>query len=52
MKKYKCFISYISHDGKRVWKIFFAESIWAATHRVDLIAENNRQVSYVRIERL
>lgn len=50
MKKYKCFVSYINHEGKRVWKVFREDSVWAATRRVDMIADNNRQVSYVRIE--
>lgn len=52
MKRFKCFISYISHDGKRVWKLFRADNVLNATETVNLIALNNPRVDYVRIERL
>lgn len=52
MKKFKCFVSYVTIDGKRVWKLFQADSVLNATETVNLIALNNPRVDYVRIERL
>ena len=52
MKKYKCFVSYVTIDGKRVWKLFRSASVLNATETVGLIAMNNPRVDYVRIERL
>ena len=52
MRNYKCFVSYIKRDGKRVWRLFRADSIRMATDTINLIAERNLQISYVRIERL
>lgn len=51
MKKFKCFVSYMTIDGKRVWKMWRAPSIGAATESINLIAQENI-VSYVRIERV
>lgn len=52
MKKYKCFVSFVTIDGKRVWKLFRADSVLKATETVNLIELNNPRVDYVRIERL
>ena len=52
MKRFKCFVSYMTIDGKRVWKLFRAYSVLNATKTVNLIALNNPRVDYVRIERL
>lgn len=49
--KYKVFVSFMSQDNKRVWKLFNAASVQSATVRIDLIAAQNI-VSYVRIERV
>lgn len=50
--KFKCFVSYVTIDGKRVWKLFMANSVLSANETVNLIALNNPRVDYVRIERL
>ena len=52
MKRFKCFVSYMTANGKRVWKLFRADSVLKATETVNLIALNNPRVDYVRIERL
>lgn len=51
MKRFKCFVSYMTIDGKRVWKLFRADSVMKATESINLIAQENI-VSYVRIERV
>ena len=51
MKKFKCFVSYMTIDGKRVWKLFWADNVLNATETVNLIALNNPRVDYVRIEK-
>ena len=38
MKKFKCFVSYMTIDGKRAWKLFRADSVLNATETVNLIA--------------
>lgn len=49
--KYKVFVSFVTISGKRVWKMWRAPSIGAATESINLIAQENI-VSYVRIERV
>lgn len=51
MGKYKVFVSFVTPENKRVWKLRRVASIQAAVEMVSLISENNI-VSYVRIERV